>query len=266
MAADTLDILTKKEYINKDGETISLESEMAFNKSHTEFYSSSDLEKVSLNQKNDSKFDTKFEVFNLTTLSAILKVCNEEENEKIMCLNFASAKNPGGGFMNGAEAQEESLARTSGLYLSQLECKQFYETHRSMKSCAYTDAMIYSPQTPVFRMDNGELLKRPVFCNFITSAAVNAGVLKSNEPELVHMIEALMFQRIDKLLSLALLKNNEVLILGAWGCGVFRNDPKMIASLFDKLLKGKFKNAFRRVVFAVFTKDENVLQLFEAII
>jgi len=72
--------------------------------------------------------------------------------------------------------------------------------------------------------------------------------------------------RMDKMLSLALHEGNEVLILGAWGCGVFRNDPKEIAGLFKKHLHGKYKNKFKKVVFAVMTKKEEVLKPFEEIL
>lgn len=116
--------------------------------------------------------------------------------------------------------------------------------------------MIYSPKVPVFRKDKGELLNKPVLCNFITSPAVNAGVVKKQEPERAGEIPDAMDVRTDKMLSLALHQGNEVLILGAWGCGVFKNDPKEIAGLFKKYLHGKYKNKFKRVVFAVLTKKK----------
>lgn len=182
-----------------------------------------------------------------------------------MCLNFASAKNPGGGFINGAEAQEESLARTSALYETQLQAQDYYKIHRAMESCFYTDMMIYSPKVPVFRKDKGELLPKPVLCNFITSPAVNAGVVKRQEPERAYEIFGAMDVRTDKMLALSLKQGNETLILGAWGCGVFKNDPQEIADLFKKYLHGKYKNKFKRVVFAILTKKKELLEVFEEI-
>jgi uncharacterized protein (TIGR02452 family) len=102
-------------------------------------------------------------------------------------------------------------------------------------------------------------------CNFITSPAVNAGVVKRQEPERADEICDAMDIRMDKMLALALNHANETLILGAWGCGVFRNDPEEIAGLFKKHLHGKYKNKFKRVVFAVLTKNEEMLKLFETI-
>lgn len=265
MANNTIDILAKMEYKNASDETVSLKEDITDCIKNTVFYTSYDLE-----QKKDTiaivpYTKTKIEVWNTTTLSAILSLVTEENPNKMMCLNFASAKNPGGGFRNGAEAQEESLARASALYSSQLQASPFYETHRNSKSCIYSDAMIYSSKVPVFRNNKGELLSQPLFCNFITAAAVNAGVVMRQEPELAASIHTVMDKRMDKMLALALANGNETLILGAWGCGVFKNDPVMIANLFSKHLNGKYKNAFKRIVFAIYTKNENLIQTFKTI-
>ncbi|HCN49849.1 MAG TPA: TIGR02452 family protein [Chryseobacterium sp.] len=265
MAKDTLDILAKKYYINEHNEKIDIENELEISKKGTVLYSPEQLSEMREAAMPKTHFETHFETWKCSSLKAILQLAEEEDQEKLMCLNFASAKNPGGGFINGAEAQEESLARTSGLHESLLQAWDYYTIHRAMESCFYTDNMIYSPKVPVFRKDKGELLTKPVFCNFITSPAVNAGVVKKQEPERAGEILDVMDVRTDKMLSLALHQGNEVLILGAWGCGVFKNDPKEIAGLFKKYLQGKYKNRFKRVVFAVLTKKEEMLKPFEEI-
>lgn len=266
MAKDTLEILARKYYINGNNERIDIENELEISRNETILYSSEMLAEFTKAQFPEFIFETKFETWNCSSLKAILQLAEEENPEKLMCLNFASAKNPGGGFINGAEAQEESLARTSGLYESLLQAPYYYEAHRAMESCFYTDMMIYSPKVPVFRKDKGELLEKPVACNFITSPAVNAGVVRKQEPERQDEIADAMDVRIDKMLALAFHRENEVLILGAWGCGVFKNDPKEIAGLFKKHLQGKYKNKFKRVVFAVMTKKkEEMLRPFEEI-
>lgn len=265
MAKDTLNILANTYYINEKNERIDIKKELETCKKETVLFSPEQLNVLTEAPILGVNFETRIEAWNCSSLKAILRLIEEENQEKLMCLNFASAKNPGGGFMSGAEAQEESLARTSALYETQLMAEDFYKTHRNMKSCFYTDSMIYSPKVPVFRKDKGELLKKPVVCNFITSAAVNAGVVKRQEPERVDDIMNAMEIRMGKMLSLAVHQKNEVLILGAWGCGVFRNDPKDIAGLFRKHLQGKYKNKFKRVVFAVLTKNEEVFNLFKGI-
>ena len=265
MAKDTLDILARKYYINTENDRIDIGKELKISKEGTILFTPEQLSEMTEAPMPETDFETQFETWKCSSLKAILQLTEEEDPEKVMCLNFASAKNPGGGFINGAEAQEESLARTSGLYETLLMAGDYYTLHRSMTSCLYTDTMIYSPKVPVFRKDKGELLERPVLCNFITSPAVNAGVVKRQEPKREGEILPAMDIRTDKMLSLALHQGNEVLILGAWGCGVFKNDPKEIAGLFKKYLHGKYKNKFKRVVFAVLTKKEEMLRPFEEI-
>jgi uncharacterized protein (TIGR02452 family) len=265
IAKDTLEILDKKLYENNKGKIINLEKELEVCLSSTKFYSSENLEKLLDNQTLERIFETKYEILRIPTVDAILKIAQEENHEKIMCLNFASAKNPGGGFINGAQAQEESIARVSALYSSQLKAPEFYEKHKDMKSCIYTDSMIYSPLTPIFKNNNGEVLNNLVFCNFITSAAVNTGVVKRVEQDLINKIEKLMFNRIDKMLALSYENENETLILGAWGCGVFQNDPILISNLFKKHFDAKYKNVFKRVIFAVFTKNDDLFNNFKFI-
>ncbi len=265
MAKDTLDILARKYYINTENQKIDIAKELGISKKETALFTPEQLSELVAAPMPEFQFETQFETWRCSSLKAILELAKEEDQEKIMCLNFASAKNPGGGFINGAEAQEESLARTSALYETLLMADDYYTLHRRMTSCFYTDTMIYSPKVPVFRKDKGELLSKPVRCNFITSPAVNAGVVKRQEPQRENEILEAMDIRTDKMLSLALYQGNETLILGAWGCGVFKNDPKEIAGLFKKYLHGKYKNKFKRVVFAVLTRKEEMLQPFEEI-
>ncbi len=107
------------------------------------------------------------------------------------CLNFASAKNPGGGFRGGAEAQEESLARSSGLYRCLLEAPGFYAFHRSQRDLLYCDHMIFSPAVPVFRDEHGALLAQPYPVSFVTAAAPNAGALGLGHPRAALLPEVL---------------------------------------------------------------------------
>ena len=256
IVANTLQVLDKKEFINKNNELISIKKEIDYCLKNTEFFESETIDSLVQNTTVETDFNTKIELWISSSVQAIIKL-NEEGITNIMCLNFASAKNPGGGFINGADAQEESLARASALYSSQLQAKKYYDIHRNMKSCVYTDNMIFSPKTPVFNTDKGEMLDQPILCNFITSAAVNTGVVKRQEPELEFEIENLMRKRIEKVFALSYAKKMEVLLLGAWGCGVFRNDPNLIAKLFKEQLECKYNNAFKKVVFAIYSEKQN---------
>jgi uncharacterized protein (TIGR02452 family) len=188
---------------------------------------------------------TRIEVVNESTLAAGRRLA--AEGFRVVALNFASARHPGGGFLNGARAQEESLCRSSGLYAC-LDGNPMYAFHVGQRGGLYTNYAVYSPGVPVIRADDGELLAEPYQCAFITAPAVNAGAVGATEHGL---ILGEMERRVSKVLSIAAGHGHDAAVLGAWGCGVFRNDPAMIAGLFHAALTGPFRGAFARVAFAV---------------
>jgi uncharacterized protein (TIGR02452 family) len=167
-----------------------------------------------------------------------------------VALNFASARHPGGGFLSGARAQEESLARSSGLYAC-LKDNPMYRLHEHARDPMYTDYMIYSPDVPVFRDDQGLLLEQPFSCAFLTAPAVNAKVVLERASSRKTDIRDTMSRRIHKVLAIAAAQSHDAVVLGAWGCGVFGNDPREIAHLFHGALAGPFLGLFSQVVFAI---------------
>jgi len=188
---------------------------------------------------------TTYEVTNETTLSAHVR--HQAKGHKVVSLNFASATSPGGGFLNGARAQEEYLCRSSALYVT-LKDSPMYAYHRAKGHKLYSDAMIYSPDVPVFRGDDHRLLAEPYQASFITSAACLTKHLA--EPEL-SLVPEIMFNRMLKVLSVAQAHGHDSLVLGAWGCGAFGNDGNLIALFFDQALNQTFKGAFKEVTFAI---------------
>ena len=197
---------------------------------------------------------TRFEVVNEGTLTAAARMLGEEPGARVVALNFASARNPGGGFLSGSQAQEESLARASALFRCIEPMQEMYETNRRRSSCLYSDHMIYSPDVPVFRGDDDDaLLEAPFLVSMITAPAVNAGAVRTNEPQARSRIEPVMRTRAGKVLAVAAHHGHRHLILGAWGCGVFQNSPADVARWFDEHLRGDgtFANTFERVVFAI---------------
>ena len=209
---------------------------------------------------------TRIEVRNETTLSAARRLAAEQDAARVLVLNFASAKNPGGGFRGGSQAQEESLARSSALYASLQTQMEYYEINRGCGTALYTDHMILSPRVVVFRDDAGALLTEPYTVAMLTSPATNAGAVRDNEPANVEKILPTMARRIEKVLAIARREGFTHLVLGAWGCGVFRNDPDSIATLFAQALleDGAFAHAFEQVAFAVLdhTEDERIFRPF----
>ncbi|MFC3995832.1 TIGR02452 family protein [Nocardiopsis sediminis] len=174
----------------------------------------------------------------------------------VAALNFASARNPGGGVVNGARAQEESLARSSALYDALVRCPEFYDTHRRERSLLYTDQVIYAPRVPVFRTDTGRWLADPFPVAFLTSAAPNRRMIERNTPEEAHRIPAALRSRAGGVLAVAAHHGHTRLVLGAWGCGVFGNHPSEVAGAFAHHLHGAFAGVFEHVVFAVLGDDD----------
>lgn len=189
------------------------------------------------------------QVENCPTADAIL-LLSESGMEHIGTLNFASAKNPGGGFLNGAKAQEESLAASSGLYYTLTRHETYYQSNRACKSMIYTNHAIYSPDVVFFRDGNFRLLPAPVSAGVLTLPAVNMGqVLLKGEDQT--QAEQAMFCRMKLALAIFAQQSCRNLILGAYGCGVFRNDPWQIALWWKELLSTCFSGCFDHIFFAV---------------
>jgi uncharacterized protein (TIGR02452 family) len=209
---------------------------------------------------------TTFDARNQTTFAAARALVDRFGPDRVAALNFASAKTPGGGFLNGSQAQEESLARASALYPCLLAQPAYYEANRRCDSSLYTDHLIFSPRVPVFRDDDDQLLEQPWEVSIMTAPAPNAGAIALNEPERVPDVEPTFRRRIELLLATAVSHGQTALVLGAWGCGVFRNDPAAVAGLFAEFLlpPGRFAQAFDHVSFAVLDRDGDTLTPFVA--
>ncbi len=198
-----------------------------------------------LPQTHVGPYRTGIEVANETTLAAVQRL--RAAGLHPVALNFASATHPGGGFLSGARAQEEYLARSSGLYVC-LQMHPMYGYHCARHDTLYTDYVIYSPAVPVFRADDGALLETPYTVGMITSPAVNAAALP---PERHVEIGPAMWQRILKVLAAGIAHGHDSIVLGAWGCGAFGNKGAEIAPLFRQALAENFRGAYRQVIFAV---------------
>jgi putative RNA 2'-phosphotransferase len=185
-----------------------------------------------------------------TTIEAIVRLARIGGGH-VGCLNFASAKRAGGGFLNGAQAQEESLARASGLYPCLLTRPDYYARNKSFGSALYLDLIVYSPRVPFFRDDNGGWFDAPVLASVITAAAPNAAVLRDKKQLDAEDLAAALRTRSELVLAIAAHERIDRLVLGAWGAGVFGNDPKQVAQIFAELLRGRFAGVFTEVVFAV---------------
>ena len=185
-----------------------------------------------------------------------LSVSEEKENN-ILVLNFANPVHPGGGVRRGSRAQEEDLCRKSSLLLSlESECAQeYYRYNKSLHTYMGSDAIILTPNVEIIKDVNGELLEDSIIVSVMTCAApmITQGMEGlSNE-----QYQALFYNRICGMLKCAAHWGYQNLVLGAFGCGAFGNDARLVSDLFYKALKEfaynglTAENFFRRIDFAV---------------
>ena len=186
--------------------------------------------------------ETWIEVANETTLGAARKLVAEGLTP--LALNFANGLHPGGGFLLGARAQEEVLCRSSALFQT-LTGDPMYRVHSQHHRATSTDWAILSPDVPVFRSDDGTALPEPWLLSFITCAAPYAPAL--GQPRAGDLLQ----KRIHRVLAIARAFGYSTLVLGAWGCGAFENDPHRTAADFRAALEGEFAGAFSGIVFAI---------------
>lgn len=189
-----------------------------------------------------------------TTVHTLKLIHDLYPTEQIGVLNFASAIQPGGGFLTGAQAQEESLCRSSALYacLSQFD-DTFYVLPQ--RNGIYSNALIISPKVPFFKDDNGQYWENIVHGDVVSIACVNiAKFLPKTKSSriIIHMVLKL---RIKMILSAFEQMKSKTVILGAWGCGVFRNSISEISLLFAKTLKKYKSNNIERIIFAIPDSD-----------
>lgn len=198
---------------------------------------------IPIEKSRSERFILSDNTVKMTTVECILK----NAGRKIIALNFANALVPGGGYLLGANAQEESLCRASGLYYAIKEVKEFYSRNRRHILPDYTDGMIFSENVPVIRNDSGEMLETPVRCGFITCPAVNryeAVMIPQKK------LDKAMERRIEKIVSFAVSKEPELIILGAFGCGAFGNKRKDVMPMFERAVN-TYSDGRAEIVFAI---------------
>ncbi|MEW2619130.1 TIGR02452 family protein [Streptomyces sp. NPDC048106] len=244
IAAETERIVAAGRYRAPDGREVSLADATAAARAGTRMYGPGPVPVPPA-----PGVDTVVEVTGESSLEAARRLAGAP----VAVLNFASARNPGGGYLNGAQAQEEALCRASALYTCLLRAREFYDHHRADRDPLYSDRVIHAPGVPVFRDDRGRLLTEPYRAGFLTAAAPNAGVLRRTAPERAAEVPAALASRAERVLETAVAHGYGRLVLGAWGCGVFQNEPARVAGAFRGLLGpgGRFERTFEQVVFGV---------------
>lgn len=261
MGEETLQIIERGHYATENLNKVSIGRAITSCVDATQMMLPDELELLRIAARrriDDGSPQARMEVTNETTLEASARL-EQMAPGKAGALNFASARNPGGGFLNGSQAQEESLARSSALYGSQVTCQgEYYNFNRRERTLLYSDRMIYSPACPVFRHDDGTLLDEPYNLDILTSPAPNKGAIKQNKRSEIHQVPAIFARRMELMLALFAHRGCTHLVLGAWGCGVFGNAPKDVAELYRvKLIDEGFGTLFEHVVHAIYEPREN---------
>lgn len=180
-------------------------------------------------------------VVNTDSVSAIVEY---SKLGKTCVLNMASYKRPGGGVARGAMAQEECLFRCSNLY--NVVSSDFYPLSNS--ECLYTSGAHFFKDFKYNYMDD-------VTCDVVTIAALNLNDSEYSNQEYYKITK----NKIRLMLSTAIINKVDYLVLGAWGCGVFKNDPAIMAGLFGDIILGEgYWTHFKSIVFAIINDHNSV--------
>lgn len=175
---------------------------------------------------------------------------------KVAVLNFANPLIPGGGVKKGALAQEECLCRSSNLFPCLDANKVFadyYEYHKSLHSHFNSDRLIYTKGVTVFKDDATvpEMMPKKAWfkVDVITCAAPYLAKCKHvNGAVLLELFKS----RIHNIFEAACDNKVDVLVLGAFGCGAFKNPPKVVAQAFFEVIEEyQYRYKFKKIIFAI---------------
>ena len=184
---------------------------------------------------------------NLDSVSVLRALNNLDDT---CLLNFASYKKPGGGYLNGSIAQEESLCYESNLYevLSNEKFEPFYKwNNKNTNSNLYLNRAIYSKRIK---------FEGNFYCDVLSCAAPNIGFLNNFQKNQIQKVnyEALK-SRCQFIADILNKQNVKTFVTGAFGCGVFGQDPKEVAKVWKELSWGKVE----KVLYGVPGQNINTL-------
>lgn len=218
-------------YINNDGQTVKFRGVRSMLSGTTKYSELVPTENVVYFE------NPKIYVQNIDTFEKAIEL-----GKDAACLNMASSTNRGGGVLSGSRAQEESLCRRSNLY-------------RSLKKIDYpipTFGGIYSPGVNIYRDRDNQVLSNIFKTNVISVSAVNRPALTEDGLHVERRYIWLIKEKMRTILRIAKINGHTKLVLGAFGCGAYRNPAGQTAELFSKILgEDEFKNSFEEICFAI---------------
>lgn len=217
------------------------------------------------NTENPVTYDRHCEisVIDADTISAAWSA-NSEPSSKIAILNFASFRHPGGGFMTGAMAQEESICHHTNLYNALVAQQVWYDENEHITNrCLYQNRAILTYDVSIIARGIGDFVPiENVFqADFLTCASPNAGAAQKkgvSDEKINRAIE----ERVSYAVGLLAGRGYTHTILGAFGCGAFRCNPLVVAEAFRESVE-KSANAFDKVIFAIPDGNNGNLRVFK---
>lgn len=254
VAAENQAIVEAGRYTTAGGEAIEVASVLAAAVTGTRSYGASEL--AGSRKRADNGVKTTIEVTGEDTITAARRLV-ASSGGRVAVLNFASARHPGGGYLTGAKAQEEDICRKTLLFPCLLTAPDYYADHQRARDPFYSHRLIYSPDVPVIRDNHNRLTAPVITIDVITCAAPNAGVIERYRPGQVGRIPEQLTERSEAVLEAAARHAARRLVLGAWGCGVFHNDPRQVAAAFGAHLTGDgaYRDVFEHITFAVLDRS-----------
>jgi uncharacterized protein (TIGR02452 family) len=178
----------------------------------------------------------KIKIINDDSLNVGLLLKDEGFNPVV--LNMASMIRPGGGYMTGARAQEESLFRRTNLY----KCldDKLYPINIGQA--------LYTPNAIVIKDSKHKYYDDYKKMSFIACPAYR---LKSPS-DFDDFIKNTTANKIRLMLDIGLKYGHDSIVLGAFGCGAYHNPVISIAELFKKIIyEEKYNYCYKKIVFAI---------------
>ena len=215
--------------------------------------------------------DTVITVSRDRSYDAAMRLHRQNPDAKIAVMNFANAFHAGGGVTKGSSAQEECLCRTSTLYpllYRKYLRDTFYKHHYDLNTPKATDSLVYTEGVIICKTDEDLPKRMPkenwVKVDVITIAAPDLREKSNKHAPLVnggtYMNNAELFgyhvKRAIHMLTCAAAKKADILILGAFGCGAFENNPEVVARAYKTALH-EFPKVFDRIEFAVYCSPKS---------
>ena len=251
--SNTVEIVRQGYYVTEDGHRVDL-GDGAEMMRGTRLY-----DKEIHTGTHESYPDAAIEVVNDDCLAVAVRL--KAEGYKPAVLNMANRQNPGGGVTHGSGAQEETLFRRTNLFQSLYQFARYADIYGVKPSADGHYPLdrnfggIYTPGAQLFREDESKgyrLMDEPVQLSFITVAGMNRPHLTADGQQIApHLVDAVK-NKMRTILRIGLVNGHDALVLGALGCGAFRNPPRHVARLFHEVLnEDEFRLKFRLIAFAV---------------